>query len=215
VTDPSQVSSEEISHTSLVTAIETIISWEDYYTSQANTFSDILSQLTSEFTSYRTLLTAASYISSAASPSFASASHAIASIKTRVTDITSVLSAITYAISNEPSLSCAESIIGSYAHVSPTVVTELFSAIESPSTVASSEVTYYATLVGEYPSLVSALDSVVSAEVSYPSLSYYEESFIYAASIYSDIIYYFSYSYTVISSDEGCFWSGPTDFYGF
>jgi hypothetical protein len=204
VTCPTQLSEEELSHSSLVTAIDTILSWESDYSSSASTLTSIVSKLTSNFADYRTLLTAASYISTAASPSIASASYAISSLKTIVSDITSVLTAITYVTKAEPSLSCAESIIESYAEVSPTVALSIFSIIESPSIIRG-HTTYYAELTASYESLASAIESIVSAESSYSELAYYEESFIYAASVDSSILSQYTDFSTLTASDYEAF----------
>jgi len=209
VTNPTQISYEEISHQSLVTALTEVISWESAYSSYASTFSGIMSLLTSSFKTERTLLTAASYISTAVSPSVASASFAISSLKSIVSDITDVLSEISYVTYASPSLSCAESTVESYAERYPTVVSELWVAANSPSDIAKSSVSSYAYIEDSYPSVFSALLSIASATPYYSGLSSYESSFIYAASVDSSIMsqyYYFS----MAESSASCVYSSES-----
>lgn len=183
VRNPQQISYEDISHQSLVTAITELLSWESAYSSYASTVSGILSKLLVSFETQRTLLTAASYVSTAASPSVASASVAINTLESIVTDITSVLSEVSYVADAVPSVSCDESVVASYAATNPTVVSELWMAAESPSLIAKSSVSYYASLEASYSSAFSALLSIASETQYYSSLASYEYSFIQAASI--------------------------------
>lgn len=186
VTDPSQISSEEASHLSLVSAFDDIISWESDYTSYASTLESIESYLTTIFASDRTILTAASYVSAVTSASTVTATYSLVSAETVVSSITTALSYITYVTALSPSVSCEESEIESYALTYSTVVTEIWSAVVSPSTVVSPS--YYAQLEDSFSTLFYAITSIWSEVSYYPSLSTYEYDLIVAASTDSSLL---------------------------
>jgi hypothetical protein len=198
VSSPSAVSSYELSHESLVTAIDYVISFESYYTSLASTLSSIEYTLASVFASYRTLLTAYSYVQDVTSPSLASASADISSAKTVVSDLTYVLSSVAYVTEASPSLSCDEAVVEYYAVDYPSVATYLWSVDDGVTYVASSSISYVESLVASYASLNYALLSICSAVYDYPSLTSVESSFIYAASSDSSLLTEFdTFSYAV------------------
>jgi len=184
VSSPSGVSVYEESHESFVSAVDYLISFEQYYSSVASTLSSIEYSLTEAFASYRTLLTAFSYVQDVTSPELASASDEISSAKSIVSDVTYVLSDIAYVTALVPSLSCYESVIEYYAVDYPSIASYLLSVDDGVSVVASSSISYVESLIASYPELNSAVVSLVYEFSYYPELLYVESSFIYAA--YSD-----------------------------
>jgi hypothetical protein len=210
VTNPTAVSYYEESHESLVTAIDTLISFESYYTSAATMLSSIEQQLTTAFESYGTLLTAYSYVQDVTSPSLASATEAIYTAKTVVSDLTYVLSTLVTAVSYYPSLSCAESVIEYYATAYPSVATYLWSVYDGDIAVAYSSIYYVESLVASYPGLASA-DSLLLSATSYseyPFSASLESSFIYAAESDSSLLTQYetlsTYSASAVASWSSC-----------
>jgi hypothetical protein len=188
VTDPSEISKYEVNHESFVSAVNDLLYWESYYTSEASTMHEIQSKLTSIFQTDRTLLTAASYMSVVISPSSASASKSIENAESVVSWLSTAMTEITYAISFIPSLSCDEEVIENDLILYTPTVHALWSAIYSPSSILSSSIRYYAEMEADYPSLVSAIESIISAVSSFPSLSTAEYAFIEAADSHSQLL---------------------------
>jgi hypothetical protein len=201
VTSPSAISSYEATHESLVSALDTVISFESYYSSVASTIWEIETQLTTAFESYRTLLTAYSYVQAITSPSYMAATMAISSAKSVVSDVTYILSELTYVVSRLPSLSCAESVVEYYAQVYPTVAYYLWSVYDGYVSVPSSSLSYVAEVIASYPSLDSAFSMIVGGQIDYSFLFSLESSFIYAAESDSYLLsYYESFSYQSYSA---------------
>jgi trimeric autotransporter adhesin len=202
VTNPTQISYEEISHQSFVSAITALTSFESAYTSIASTVSSIVYSLTSAFETERTLLTAVDYVSDLTSPSYYSASIAISSLLSVVSDIPTVLSYISSVLYSSPSLSCYESAIEVAAYYYPYYISQLWEVYNSPSLITDS-FSYYSYLEAEYSTAAYAISQIVSAESTFTSLSSYETSFISAASQDSSLITEESYAssdYSSISS---------------
>jgi len=135
----------------------------------------------------------------------ASASAAISSAKSVVSDLTYVLSSVESWTISLPSLSCDESIVESYAVDYPSVATYLWSIDDGVSVVASSSITYVESLIASYATLNSALLSVASAIYYYPSITSVESSFIYAAESDSSILTLYD-SLSTASSDAYSSW---------
>jgi hypothetical protein len=208
ITNPTAVSYYEESHESFVSAIDTILSFESYYTSSASMLSSIEQQLTTAFASYGTLLTAYSYVEDVTSPEEASATEAIYTAKTVVSDLTYVLSTLVSVISYNPSLSCAQSVIEYYATAYPSIAAYLWSVLDSDTYVAYSEVSTVESIIASYPSLASAEDQMLSAATYsvYPFSVTLESSFIYAAASDSSLLsQYETFSY--YSSAAASSWS--------
>jgi len=201
VTDLTQVAYEEISHQSFVSAITELTSFEWAYPSVASTVSSIVCSLTSAFQTQRTLLTAVGYVSDVISPSYYSASVEISALLSVVSSIPTVLSYIDYVTYYAPSLSCYETAIEEAAYYYPNYVEELWTVYESPSLITSS-FSYFSYIEAEYSTVAYAVEAMVSAEESYPALSYYEYEFLLGATEDSSLLtqaYYESFAYSYVS----------------
>jgi len=136
------------------------------------------------------------------SPSYYTASVEISALLSVVSTIPEVLTEIDYVTYYSPSLSCYESEIESLDYYYPNYVQSIFAVFQSPSIITSS-FSYYASLEAEYSTVAYAISAIVSAEVTFPSLSYYEYSFLLAASQDSSIVtqaYYIESSFSSISA---------------
>jgi hypothetical protein len=187
VTSPTRVSYMEISHQSFVSALNEISSFESAYSTYAYTVCTILSHLTEAFKTERTLLTAASYISEATSPSTFSASIAIQTLFSVVNDLTTVMDEITSVIHYVPSLSCYEQTIEYYGWYYPEYDQALWEVYNSPSEITSS-FSYYSELAADYSALATALYHIVTEESSYPLLDVAESAFLTAAESDSQVL---------------------------
>jgi len=185
---PTQVAYEEESHESLVSAIDYIISWEDYYSSSASLLTGVESGLLSAFGEYRTLLTAFSYVEAITEPSEASASASFSSAKALVSDLTYVLSGVSYIISELPSLSCAESEIEYYAEEYPSVASYVWSVLDDEVYVSASSASYFASLIASYYTIYYYEAEICGGLIDYSFLASLEASFISAAATDSSLI---------------------------
>jgi hypothetical protein len=188
VTDPSTISIYAESHSSFVSAILEIDNWGWYYTSSSSMLDSIESQLTTAFVNYGTLLTAYSYVQDVTSPSLAIATAYISAVKSSVSDLTYILTQMTYVISQLPSLSCDESVEEYYAEVYPSVASYIWDVEDSIIYLPSSSVSYFESLTASYPTLASADISIVGGQIDYSFLYSLESSFIYAAETDSSLL---------------------------
>jgi hypothetical protein len=188
VSSPSTIAYEEESHESLVSAISYLNSWEAYYTSSASTLSSVEYNLISAFESYRTLLTAYSYVQDITSPSIASATASFLSAKNSDSSLTYVLTQVSYVISYLPSISCYESVIEYYAAAYPSVATYIWSVIDGQYYIASSSAYSFQYYVDEYYTLYQAFEPILGGMIDYSFLLSLESSFIYAAESDSSIL---------------------------
>jgi hypothetical protein len=187
VTSPTKISYEEIAHQSFVDAIDMISSFESAYPSYSSTLASIVCDLTQAFVTERTLLTAASYLQDATSPSSYSASQAIATLFSIVSDLTTIMTEVSQATYYDPTLLCYEETIETEAYYYPAYVSDLWAVYNSPSEITS-KFSYYSELAAEYSSLAIAIYNVVSAESSYPLLDVAEYSFLRAAESDSSVL---------------------------
>jgi hypothetical protein len=185
---PTQVAYEEESHESLVSAIDYIISWEDYYSSSLTLLTGVESGLISAFTEYRTLLTAFSYVQDVTEPSEASASASFSSAKDLVSDLTYVLSGVSYVVSELPSLSCAESEVEYYAEEYPSVASYIWGVLDDDVYVSASSAPYFASLIASYSSVYYYEQQILGGLIDYSFLASLESSFISAAATDSSLI---------------------------
>jgi hypothetical protein len=188
VTDPSSIQYFEESHESFVSAILCIDSWGSYYTSSASMLSSIESQLTTAFVNYGTLLTAYSYVQDVTSPSLAIATAYISAVKSSVSDLTYILTQMSYVISQLPSLSCYESDEEYYAEAYPYVASYVWDVIDSIVYLPSSSVSYFESLTASYSSLAYDDYMIVGGQIDYSFLYSLESSFIYAAETDSSLL---------------------------
>jgi hypothetical protein len=205
VTDTEEVSYEEMSHQSFVSALTEVISFETAYPSYYSTFYYIMPYLTCAWQTEGTLLTAGDYIEYILSSQTASADVSLDTLYSVVSSWETVLSAVGSAVYYSPSLSCDEDLIASYAYSYATVVSTLWSVITDV-TQYTSQATYYASLEASYSQVVSALESVYSAAYSYPSLYSYESSFITLAESDSSALTQYYYYSSAASSDASSLW---------
>jgi transposase-like protein len=202
VTNSYLVSSLEHRYPSVVTAYEDITSVELSHPS----FSYVQSQLTYEEAIVSTLITDAEEVISATSPSLIGDDYDMQKVESILPTITEALHSLSTIIQASPSLSCDESVIAQYAATDATALYTIAQAIDSPSSVSSTEIAYIASLTAEFPTLASALRSIVSIEYTFPQLETIESDLTYALVIEPSLTKVYSQvsEYESIVTNEVC-----------